>query len=176
MNWTCPECSLDYGTLHPPIAINAIKSFPRRYAEALAPRPDEDTDAVIRTRPADGVWSPLEYAAHVADVMKPFAVTIERMNSHDDPDLSDVFWDQDARSVEKNYNAMAVADVLAQLKSDAAAVVHEAEKVDARSWDRKAKFPWGERDMLVMLQNAVHEGVHHLKDLEAGLEQVRARP
>ncbi|MDP1793102.1 MAG: DinB family protein [Acidimicrobiales bacterium] len=175
MEWSCPECGLDYGTLHPPIAINAIKSFPRRYAEALAPRPDEDTDALVRTRPSEGVWSPLEYAAHVADVMEPFAVTIERMNTQDDPDLSDVFWDQDARAVDKAYNAKPVDDVLAQLKTDAARVVDEAEKVDARSWSRTAQFPWGERDMLVMLQNAVHEGVHHLKDLERGLEQVRAR-
>lgn len=176
MEWVCPDCSLDYGTLHPPIAINAIKSFPRRYAEALAARPDEDTDAVIRTRPAEGVWSALEYAAHVADLMEPFAVVIDRMFSQDDPDLSDVFWDQDERAVKQAYNDKAVDDVLAQLKTDAAKVVHEAEKVDARSWSRTATFPWGERDMLVMLQNAVHEGVHHLKDLEHGLEQVRARP
>lgn len=174
MEWVCPDCGLDYGTLHPPIAINAIKSFPRRYAEALAPHPGEDTDALIRTRPAPDVWSPLEYAAHVADVMAPFAQTIERMNTQDDPDLSDVFWDPDQRAAAQNYNAKSLDDVLAQIKTDAAKVVDAAEKVDARSWSRTANFPWGERDMLVMLQNTVHEGVHHLKDLERGLAQARA--
>lgn len=175
MEWVCPDCGLDYGTLHPPIAINAIKSFPRRFAEALAPRPGEDTDALIRTRPTEGVWSPLEYAAHVADVMEPFTVVIDRMNTDDSPDLSGAFWDQDARAIEQDYNGKSLEAVLAQLKTDAARVVGAAEKVDARSWDRKGTFPWGERDLLVMLQNAVHEGVHHLKDLERGLEQVRAR-
>lgn len=173
MDWKCPECHLDYNEQHPPIAINAIKSFPRRYAEALAAADDEDNDAVIRTRPAEGVWSPLEYAAHVADSMEPFAVTIERINTQDDPDLADVWWDPDQRAADRGYNAMNKDDVLARLKADAHKLVEVAEKVDARSWSRTGNFPWGERDNLTMLQNAVHEGVHHLKDIERGLEKVR---
>ncbi len=173
MEWVCPECSLDYGTLHPPIAVNAIKSFPRRFSEALAAAPDEDADAVIRTRPAEGVWSALEYAAHVADSFEPFAVTIDRMNTQDKPDLSDVWWDPDARASEKNYNAMSVDAVIAQMKTNAEHLVKVAEGVDSGSWSRIGEFPWGERDMLTILQNAVHEGVHHLKDIEHGLAKVR---
>jgi hypothetical protein len=174
MEWVCPQCGLDYGTLHPPIAINALRSFPRRYSEALALEVDED-EGVLRVRPADGVWSPLEYAAHVADVMEPFAVTIERTNTQDTPDLNGVFWDQDQRALDQGYNDMLVEDVLSKLKANVDAVVAAAEKVDAKDWSRTAQFPWGERDALTMLQNAVHEGVHHLKDLERGLEQLRAR-
>lgn len=172
--WKCPECHLDYGELHPPIAINTIKSLPRRYTEALAPQPDEDTDALVRTRPAEGVWSPLEYAAHVADVMDPFVVTVERINTEDNPDLSEAFWDQDARAAEQRYNEKDPSAVLAQLKDGAERLVTAAEKVGASSWTRMGHFAWGDRDLLTMLQNAAHEGVHHLKDLERGLSQVRA--
>lgn len=171
--WKCPECHLDYGELHPPIAINTIKSLPRRYREALADQPDEDTDALIRTRPAEGVWSPLEYAAHVADVMGPFAETIHAMNTQDNADLTQTFWDPDARAVDERYNDKPKDAVLDQLQADADRLVTEAEKVDASGWSRTAQFAWGERDMLTMLQNAAHEGVHHLKDLESGIQKAR---
>lgn len=172
MEWVCPECQLDYGTLHPPIAINTIKSIPRRFTEVLAVVDDEDNDAVIRTKPAPDVWSPLEYAAHVADVLDTFAEIIRRMYTEDKPTLG--FWDPDEKAKADNYNAKAKDAVLEQMKGGAAALVAEAEKVDANGWSRTAEFPWGERDLLVMLQNAAHEGVHHLKDAEKGVSAARS--
>jgi S-DNA-T family DNA segregation ATPase FtsK/SpoIIIE len=172
--WVCPECGLDYGTLHPPFAITAIKSFPRRYTEALAPASaSEDNEKVIRTRPAEGVWSALEYAAHVADLMEPFTVTLHRTNTEDNPDLSGVFRDPDEQAATDKYNEQDKADVLARLKAGADKLAGEAEKINAHSWKRMAQFGWGDRDALTMLQNAVHEGVHHLRDIEQGMVKVR---
>lgn len=173
MEWVCPECGLDYGTLHPPFAINTIKSFPRRFTEALAAEGDEDNDAIIRAKPAADVWSALEYTAHVADILDTFAEIINEMNTTEKPTIG--FWDPDERAAKDNYNAKPKDGVLAQMKSGAAALVAEAEKVDAKSWGRTAEFPWGERDMEVMLQNAAHEGVHHLKDVEKVLREVRSQ-
>lgn len=173
MEWVCPECGVDYGTLHPPFAINTIKSFPRRFTEALAPEGDEDNDAIIRVKPAPDVWSALEYTAHVADLLPTFAEVIHRMNTEDNPTLD--FWDQDERAKSQNYNGQAKDAVLADMASGAAALVAEAEKVDAKAWGRMAEFPWGARDMEVMLQNAAHEGVHHLKDAEKVLKEARSR-
>jgi hypothetical protein len=173
-SWVCPECGLDYGTLHPPFAINTIKSFPRRYTEALAPAsPSEDNDTVIRTRPAEGVWSALEYTAHVADLMAPFIETVRRTNTEDNPDLSGVFWDENEKAKADKYNEQSKDDVLARLKSGVDELVAEAGKVNAQGWTRMASFGWGDRDLLTMLQNAAHEGVHHLRDVERGLKQVR---
>ena len=173
-DWKCPECHLDYGTLLIPNAITTVRSMPRRFGEALAPRPDEDTDAIIRTRPADGVWSALEYAAHVADLLPVFAETIERMNLHTDPDLGSLWWDPDQKAADDNYNAQNPTDVIARMQAGADALAAAAEKVDPDDWSRMGTFPWGERDMAVMLKNAAHEGVHHLRDVEQGLKQVRA--
>lgn len=172
--WVCPECGVDYGTLHPPFAINSIKSFPRRYREALEPAsPSEDNDKVIRTRPAEGVWSALEYTAHVADLMEPFAVTVERMYREDNPDLSDVFWDENEKAARDKYNEQDKDAVLARLAARTDELVKQAGKVDAKGWSRMGQFGWGDRDLLTMLQNAVHEGVHHLQDIERGLAKVR---
>jgi hypothetical protein len=171
--WVCPECGLDYGTLHPPFAINAIKSFPRRYAEALAPGSStDDNDAVIRTRPEPDVWSALEYTAHVADLMHEFAGVVQRMYDEDKPTIP--FTDPDEQAVSAKYNEQPEADVLARMKSGADELVAQAERVDADGWKRTATFPWGERDLLTMVQNAVHEGVHHLRDIANVLAKVRS--
>jgi S-DNA-T family DNA segregation ATPase FtsK/SpoIIIE len=172
--WVCPECGLDYGTLHPPFAINTIKSFPRRYKEALAPAsPTEDTDKVLRTRPAEGVWSAMEYTVHVADSYEPFAQVVKRMYTEDNPDLSNAFEDENELVVRDKYNEQDKDEVLARLATNADHLVEEASKVDAHGWTRMGSFGWGNRDLLTMLQNAVHEGVHHLMDIERGLKTVR---
>ena len=41
----------------------------------------------MRTRPGDGVWSPVEYLAHMRDVASFFAERIDRVLVEDDPVL-----------------------------------------------------------------------------------------
>ncbi len=170
--WVCPECGVDYGTLHPPFAINTIKSFPRRFTEALAPAPGEDDEKVIRTRPSPDVWSAIEYTAHVVDLMDEFASVIKQMFEENNPTIG--FTDPDEKVVSAKWNELPKEPLLAQLKANCGALVAQAERVDGPGWSRTATFPWGERDLLTMLQNAVHEGVHHLKDVEKVLAQVRS--
>lgn len=173
--WKCPECHLDYGTLLIPSAITTVRSMPRRFGELLAPQPDEDTDAIIRTRPAEGVWSALEYTVHVADLFPLFATTIDKINLHDNPDLgADWSVDPDEAAVKDNYNGQDPTAVIARMQAGADALAAVADNVDADAWDRVGTFPWGERDMATMLKNAAHEGVHHLHDVEQGLKKVRA--
>ena len=174
-DWKCPECHLDYGTLLIPNAITTVRSMPRRFGEALAPQPDEDTDAIIRTRPSEGVWAALEYAAHVADLFPLFAETIERINLHSKPDVASLWTDDpDKLAIDRDYNSQAPTAVIARMKEGAEAVAAACEKVEPDSWSRTGEFPWGERDMAVMLKFVAHEGVHHLHDVEVGLKKVRA--
>ena len=170
--WVCPECGVDYGTLHPPFAINTIKSFPRRFTEALAPASGEDNEKAIRTRPSPDVWSAIEYTAHVSDLMDEFAAVIKQMYEETNPTIG--FTDPDEKVASEKWNELPKEPLLAQLKANCAALIAQAERVDGQGWSRTATFPWGERDLLTMLQNAVHEGVHHLKDVEKVLAQVRS--
>ena len=57
----CPECGFDASTVSVPDAIVTLRSMPRRWRGALALLDDED-DAVLRRRPADGSPSALEHA------------------------------------------------------------------------------------------------------------------
>ena len=177
--WVCPECGVDYGTLHPPFAINTIKSFPRRYTEALAPAsPTEDNEKVIRTRPAEGVWSALEYTAHVADLMRRSSRRSSSACTTRTIPTIDVRGPRPAGDQREVERAVKGRDCWRKLKTGADDLIKQAERVDADGWKRMAKFEWGDRDILTMLQNAVHEGVHHLHDIENGLAKVprRQRP
>ena len=170
-DWVCPECGLDYDTVSPRDAAAAVRSFPRRYRELLDDfDDDEDGDDLIRQRPDATTWSALEYTAHVADLLELFGPILRRMTLEDHPTLD--FFDSDARAEEKRYNEAAPDMVLARLEAASKALAKIIDGIDPSAWDRTATFPWGDRDALTTARNAVHEGSHHLGDVEKVLELV----
>ena len=52
-------------------------------------------------RPGPRVWSPLEYACHVRDVLRIFNGRVELIRTQDDPRFPN--WDQDASAIEDRY-------------------------------------------------------------------------
>jgi hypothetical protein len=113
----------------------------------------------------------LEYTAHVADLYGLFADVVTRMYAEDHPTID--FWDPDERAASEGYGEMDPQAVLALLASNGERLSAAADRVDADSWHRTAVFPWGERDILTMVRNAVHEGTHHLRDVHKVLDAVR---
>jgi len=176
MGWVCPECGLDYDTVSPGDAVVAVRSFPRRYRALLIgpDTDDDDPDAVIRRRPEPTTWSALEYSAHVADVLDEISVAVRRIVVEDQPALTSS--DPDRRVAEKNYNAMDRVEVLGWLDLVCAGLGDQIDGVRADDWTRIGRFDWGDRDALAMTRNAVHEGSHHLRDVQRVLSQVRGRP
>ena len=173
--YVCPECGLDYDTVAPGDAKVAIRSFPRRYRAALAAAMEDDADAgLIRRRPEPAVWSALEYAAHLADIFDVMADIVRDMRLKDQPAL-DMF-DADERAASARYAEQDPADVLDRLTANADRLASEVDAVEPDEWtSRMATFPWGDRDLLTMVRNAVHEGSHHLRDVERVLDAARGR-
>jgi hypothetical protein len=172
----CPECGLDYDTVSPGDAAVAVRSFPRRYRALLTGfgNDDDDPDSVIRRRPDPTTWSALEYTAHVADVLDEIGVAVRRIVVEDEPALTSSV--PDRRVAEKDYNAMDRMEVLGWLELVCAGLAEQLEGVRPDDWSRIGRFDWGERDALAMTRNAVHEGSHHLRDVQRVLSQVRGRP
>lgn len=57
-----------------------------RYRELLSKLVQDDGGVrSMRTRPGDGVWSPVEYLAHLRDVASFFAERIDRVLAEDRP-------------------------------------------------------------------------------------------
>ncbi len=168
----CAECGLDYGRLQPPDVKVAVRSFPRRFRQALvAAREDDAPDALIRRRPDPTTWSALEYAAHVADVFDAFADMIRRMYNEERPRLD--FFDSDAKAEAGRYNDQDPQVTLQRLGAAAERLATQLDRVDPEGWRREATFPWGERDLVAMARLAVHEGAHHLRDLDKVLGAAR---
>lgn len=169
--WVCPECGLDYDTVSPRDAAAAVRSFPRRYRELLEDfDEDEDADTLLRQRPDATTWSALEYTVHVADLLEAFAPVLRRMTQEDHPTLD--FFDSDERAAEQRYNEADPDAALDRLESASQALATVIDGVDPAAWTRMATFSWGDRDALTTARNAVHEGSHHLGDVEKVLESV----
>jgi hypothetical protein len=168
--WVCPICGLDYDTISKRDAALAVRSYPRRFRDALA---TVDDPAVLRRRPSPDVWSALEYTAHVRDMFALMADTVERMVREDHPTIS--FPDPDERAGRERYNRQPVDAVLEGLQANAVRFADVIDSVTVDDLTRTARFPWGERDVLTMIRNGVHEGHHHLRDVELVLERLGAR-
>lgn len=173
VSWTCPECGLVYDSLAPQDAIQALRSFPRRYREVIGPFIDDED--VLRRQPDPSTWSALEYTAHVADVFETLTPDIVKMVQQNDPRLPDA-WNPDERAEVGRYNEMEPGDALDWLQRSATQSADTLSKFSPDDWSRTGQFDFGQRDVLDMVRNMVHEGVHHLRDVERVLRAVIGKP
>jgi hypothetical protein len=158
---TCPVCGFAPRTVSPADALVAVRSFPRRYREALA----DVEEPAAHARPASGGWSAVEYIAHVADRLDTFAEWVRRIRTERNVHV-DAVWDPDERAVEHRYNDRPVAQAVADLDGAARRLVSAAEPITASEWTTEATLPSGPSDLLGVVRGAAHEGSHHLRDVE----------
>jgi hypothetical protein len=166
--YVCPECGIDYDTISPADAAVAVRSFPRRFAEQL--QRAEGDEALLRRRPEPTVWSPLEYTAHVADGFDWMADIVTRMAREHEPSFDE--WEPDERALAQRDNDHPVDAVLADLDANADHFAKAIEATPTADLDRMGRFSWGDRDVLMMIRNGVHEGKHHLRDVELVLDRL----
>ncbi len=174
-DFICPACGLDFATISPPDAKVAIRSFGRRYRSALAGAVDDQSDAgLVRRRSDPAVWSALEYTVHVAEVFEFLTEAIRRMYDEHEPALEAI--DFEGRVISERYAEADPMAALDRLDAAASALAAQVDRIDADGWHREATFPFGRRDILTMTRNAVHEGSHHLRDVERALDSARRVP
>ncbi len=164
-NWTwvlerrCPECGFEASSVEPTALSAALKDSARPWAEALA-----DPDCAVR--PADNIWSPLEYACHVRDVHRVFDERLSRMLVEDDPRFAN--WDQDATALEAKYEEQDPATVAAELVAAATAVADRYAGVPDDAWGRTAQRSDGATFTVTTLgRYHLHDAVHHLYDIRS---------
>ena len=170
----CDECGLVYDTIMPVDAIVAIRSFGRRYREALGLlQDDEDPEDLVRRRPDPSTWSALEYAAHVRGVLELFDQRVRRALVEDDPSVPNVRLDENPW--EGHDPDDGVQEVLAGIAEASARLAQVLEDADGDDWNRTVRRDGDELSVLWMARNTVHEGAHHLRDLDKVLRAARAR-
>ena len=170
----CDECGFDPSDLRATDTPAAVRAFERRYRAPLTRGlPGEDLDAVVRTPPAPGVWSALEYGAHVRDIFRVFDDRVRCALASVEPDVPVVDWEQMVAVASPTLSRTEVAD---QIGEAARALAVTLEELTPADWELPARTGRGGRiPVRELALHAVHEGSHHLLDVGRSLRAARGR-
>jgi hypothetical protein len=170
----CEECGFDPEDLRPRNLPVAIRSFGRRYRAPLTRGlAGEDLDDIVRRSPGEGVWSALEYGAHVRDIFRTFDDRVRCALADTEPDEIEVDWEGKVATASASLEREAVADDLDDAADSFAITLAELNDDEWRlpTITGRAK-PVTVADLATM---AVHEGSHHLLDVGRVLRSARGR-
>lgn len=172
----CDPCGFLYADVNAQTLPLRFAAFGARYLVLLLPPAQPAAwSNILRTRPAADVWSALEYACHVRDV---FLVQRDRLYTalvEDTPVFTPMY--RDHRVTLARYNTQDPSEVAAQLDTAARLIAQAFDALDPGQFQGRCiyNFPApAERPLLWVGQHAVHEGEHHLRDIEAVIARVRA--
>jgi hypothetical protein len=162
---TCSDCGFTWGDL--PVASfgPALRSLDDRYAERL----DSD-DVVLGRRPAPAVWSPLEYACHVRDVLLVQRERIYLALVEDRPSFARMYREERvdlARYADEPAKAVR-SDLAVAYRLIAVALTGRS----ATDWARPLVYNYPsaeEHDLAWLGRHTIHECEHHLLDIDRGL-------
>lgn len=154
----CTECGFDAAQVDLQASSSELRRTAARWVGILA---DEQA---ARRRPAPDVWSPLEYACHVRDVVTVFDGRVLRLLTEDEPRFAN--WDQNVTAIEDDYAAQQPADVATDLAAYAERLALRLSEVRENDWQRAGL----RSDGAVLTVAAVarllnHEMRHHLYDV-----------
>jgi S-DNA-T family DNA segregation ATPase FtsK/SpoIIIE len=132
-----------------------------------------DEDDLLRRRPEATVWSALEYAAHVRDVLLHVRDRIVIALVEDDPSFKPLYRDQ--RVDLGLYEADDPSTVSDELDVAAALFIRTLRQLSPDQLVRTAEYTYpvpATRSILWMGAQALHELEHHLDDARASLRAV----
>lgn len=153
----CDECGLDASELGVGDLPELLRDATARWSEVLR-RGD------VRLRPAEGVWSPLEYAAHVRDVHRLFAERLRQVLAEDAPTFTS--WDQDAAAVDGRYGEQDPVEVEVGLIEAAGDVAGRYARVRDDQLERTGTRADGRAFTVTSLgRYHLHDVLHHLWDV-----------
>ena len=155
----CPECGFVAEEVDVRELPATVRALTARWQAALA-------RSTAAERPRPGVWSVLEYGAHVRDVNRVFAERVRLMRGADDPLFDN--WDQDAAAVEGRYAELDPSVVADELAEAAEAFAAEYDTVRPDELDRPGRRSNGSVFTVRSLgRYYLHDVVHHLHDVGA---------
>lgn len=157
LNVPCPECGFVAADIEVSDLPGLVRAATTPWSRVLA-RPDAGV------RPAPQVWSPLEYACHVRDVLRVFTGRIELIRTQDDPLFPN--WDQDATAIEDRYWEQDPTIVAAELEEAAGIIAAAWASVGDDEWSRPGTRSNGSTFTLDSLgRYFLHDIAHHLHDV-----------
>ena len=163
----CDECAFVYDELAVVDVAAALRSVGPRYELRIA----DASDIEVRTRPHADVWSALEYACHVRDVLRIQRDRVALALVEERPDFTPM--GREDRVVNDRYNEQDPGVVAGEISEAASALASAVEVLTPSQWERTGIHHWPtttERTIAWLARHTVHECEHHLRDIDAVLE------
>ncbi|HRA49876.1 DinB family protein [Actinotalea sp.] len=155
----CAECGFTADQVDRSGLPALVRGWTARW-EHLLTRPD------VAVRPAPTVWSPLEYACHVRDVLRVFDGRVGLMLTQDGPTFAN--WDQDETAVAERYGEQDPAVVAVELRAAGDALAATFAAVPPGAWARTGLRSNGSAFTVDSIgRYFAHDVVHHLHDVDA---------
>ncbi len=150
-----------YEQLNPPHLVAALRSFPRRYREALATVPPEP-EALVR--PIDG-HTVLALIADTAHTLELLDHALERTLVHDEPELAAEVVDASTRRWPASKPSEATL-FLEQLSARATVFADRIDRAPAGDWSRTAQVDGHAVRAIDLARDAVRTGAENLRLIE----------
>jgi hypothetical protein len=157
----CPECGFVYDLARPEI-ITWLRSDTLAFVQRFLEIPE----AKRRVRPAPEVWSPLEYACHVRDVLQVQRERVLLAQEVQNPEF--VPMRRDERVTEDKYNEQDPDVVAREIGAAGVALIEALEGLDDAGWMRQGIYNYPAptlRSVEWIATHTVHELLHHRGDI-----------
>jgi hypothetical protein len=159
--YLCQQCLFSYG-------MTGWETIPwfRSDTEAFLEQLAKFNDEAVRARPEPDVWSPLEYACHLRDVLRVQRERILQAQREHEPTFTPMR--RDERVVEERYNEQDPAVVATELREASAAFIDTLESLDDAGWARTGVYNYPEprlRTVEWIAVHTLHELLHHRTDI-----------
>lgn len=162
----CAECGFEYEPALVPEISALTKVHAAEYA-ALLRRDDKE----LRRRTAPEVWSPLEYACHIRDVLLAQRERVLLARRADTPTLEPM--GRNERVEHDGYADQQPSDVARQLGDAALLFANVLDRLAPADWDRTLIYNFPERQerpLSWLALHTLHELRHHLLDIRRQLD------
>lgn len=158
----CDQCRYDYSGLDRGALAQGLEAAGLEVVGTLS------RVEMMRDRPAPEVWSALEYACHVRDVLEVQRHRIEQALTEDRPAFEPM--GREERVTRLAYNQQDPATVGSQVEANSRALANAVETLKDDEWERTGFYNYpepAERTMEWIVRHTIHELVHHRADIEA---------
>ena len=160
----CPECGFDASGADARSVAGLLRANTAEWGPLLA-------DDRAGERPAERVWSALEYGCHVRDVFRIYDERLRRMLTEDDPLYPN--WDQDQTALDERYAEQSPATVAEELSAAAAHLADRFDTVADDQWHRTGRRSDGASFTIdTFARYLIHDPIHHLHDVRQGYEAI----
>jgi hypothetical protein len=168
----CPQCGLQPGTMDHALLGAQLLDLAGSWRAFLMGA----DDTYLRTNPAPGIFSPIQYGAHVRDIQRVYGDRILLMLKEDDPVFPQFNPDEDAWN---GYNRLNPASLAGDIEGQAGRLAGILEQLEPDDWSRTMTRDGGHDGVYQftvagLASYAVHESHHHLLDANGTLKPTRS--